>query len=61
VKTITEATHTVTYSMPLSSMEPTIHCGRPSPGCEAAVDDPVVAAEPVRNVKREDVVVFHPR
>jgi signal peptidase I len=39
-------------------MEPTLHCARPSSGCEAAVADRVVVQEPVRDVKRGDVFAF---
>src|SRR5215468_2767475 len=56
VQTVTQPTHTATYSVPSSDMEPTIHCARPAPGCEAAVSDRVVVSE--RAVKRGDVVVF---
>lgn len=49
VKTITEPTRTVTYSVPSSAMEPTIHCAEPAQGCEAAVGDGVVVQEPVRD------------
>ncbi|HZO97080.1 MAG TPA: signal peptidase I [Gaiellaceae bacterium] len=58
MKTITEPARTVTYSMPSSSMEPTLHCAQPAPGCEALRSDRVVAAEPVTNVNRRDVLVF---
>src|SRR4051794_36501286 len=47
-KTVTQ---TETYTMPSSSMEPTIHCARPGAGCEASVADRVVVQEPEREVK----------
>jgi signal peptidase I len=58
VKTITEPNRTVTYTENSSSMESTIHCAKPSVGCEAATSDRVVVREPVRDARREDVLVF---
>ena len=57
VKTISEP-QTETYKVPFSSMEPTIQCARPAPGCEAATSDRVVVKRPVGDVKRGDVVLF---
>jgi signal peptidase I len=31
------------YRIPSSSMEPTLHCAKPSPGCEARFSDRVLA------------------
>lgn len=39
-------------------MEPTLHCAQPGSECEAATADRVVVSEPVRRVRRRDVVVF---
>jgi signal peptidase I len=58
VKTVTLPSRTVTYNVPSSSMEPTLHCAQPEAGCEAAVSDGAVAQEPARAVKQGDVVVF---
>jgi signal peptidase I len=58
VQTITLPTRTVTYSVPSSSMEPTLHCARPGSECEGVTADGAVTQEPVRDIKREDVVVF---
>jgi signal peptidase I len=58
IKTVKEPTGTETYSMPSSSMEPTLHCARPAQGCEAARSDRIVVQEPVDNVKRGDVLLF---
>ena len=38
-------------------MEPTIHCARPAPGCEARVSDFVVTTE-TTDIKRGDIVVL---
>ena len=49
------------YRIPSSSMEPTLHCGRPAPGCEARFSDRVLANRFVyhfREPTRGDVVVF---
>ena len=50
------------YRIPSSSMEPTLHCARPAPGCEAGFSDRVLAcrvcldfASPHRN----QIIVFH--
>jgi signal peptidase I len=53
-------TDTRRYRVPSSSMEPTLHCARPAPGCEAAEMD-FVAAHPFGSHKptRGDLVVFH--
>ena len=49
---------TVTYSVPSSSMEPTLHCAQPGPECEGVTADGVVTQQPARDIKRADVVVF---
>jgi signal peptidase I len=54
VKTI----HTVTYSIPSSAMEPTLHCAKPASGCEAVDNDRIVVQEPAPRLKRGDIVVF---
>ena len=49
------------YRIPTSSMEPTLHCARPSPGCEARFSDRVLAdrvSYHFRNPKRGEIVVF---
>jgi signal peptidase I len=46
------------YTMPSSSMEPTIHCARPGSGCEASVADVVEASAPKGDPVRGDIVVF---
>ena len=34
------------YRIPSSSMEPTLHCARPAPGCEAGFSDRARASDP---------------
>jgi signal peptidase I len=47
------------YRVPSSSMEPTLHCARPAPGCEgAAMDRVAVAPYDGRRPVRGDIVVF---
>ncbi len=49
------------YRIPSSSMESTLHCARPAPGCEARFSDRVLANRFVyhfRSPERGDVVVF---
>jgi signal peptidase I len=49
------------YRIPSSSMEPTLHCARPGPGCEAGFSDRVLANRFIfhfRKPKRGDIVVF---
>jgi len=49
------------YRIPSSSMEPTLHCARPGPGCEASFSDRVLACRFCYHFvspKRGDVVVF---
>ncbi len=50
------------YRIPSSSMEPTLHCARPGPGCEARFSDRVLANRLIyhfRDPRRGDVVVFN--
>lgn len=49
------------YKIPSSSMEPTFHCARPGPGCEAGSSDRVLADRLIyhfRDPKRFEIVVF---
>jgi signal peptidase I len=49
------------YRIPSSSMEPTLHCARPAPGCEAHFSDRVLANRFVyhfRDPKRGEIIVF---
>ena len=49
------------YRIPSSSMEPTLHCGRPAEGCRSRVSDRVIANRIVYRFhapERGDIVVF---
>ena len=49
------------YQIPTSSMEPTLHCARPSAGCLATFSDRVLAnrlAYRFRDPRRGEIVVF---
>jgi len=49
------------YRIPTSSMEPTLHCARPGPGCEARFSDRVLAdrvSYHFRNPHRGEIIVF---
>jgi signal peptidase I len=49
------------YRIPSSSMEPTLHCAAPAPGCEARASDRVLACRfcyHLRAPHRGDIVVF---
>jgi signal peptidase I len=46
------------YSSPSSAMEPTLHCARPNPGCEARFGDRFGVLTRVRSYERGDIVVF---
>jgi signal peptidase I len=49
------------YRIPSSSMEPTLHCARPAPGCEARFSDRVLANRFIyhfHDPARGDVIVF---
>ena len=50
------------YRIPSSSMESTLHCARPAPGCESRFSDRVLANRFIyhfRDPKRGDIVVFN--
>jgi signal peptidase I len=49
------------YRIPSSSMEPTLHCGKPGAGCQARFSDRVLANRFIfhfRKPKRGEIVVF---
>ena len=49
------------YRIPSSSMEPTLHCAAPEPGCQAGTSDRVLANRFIyrfRDPRRGEVVVF---
>ena len=49
------------YRIPSSSMEPTLHCARPEPFCEARFSDRVLANRFIyrfRSPKRGEIIVF---
>ena len=50
------------YRIPSSSMEPTLHCARAGPGCEARYSDRVLANRFIyhlRDPRRGEIIVFH--
>ena len=50
------------YRIPSSSMEPTLHCARPDPGCEASLSDRVLANRFIyhfRSPHRGEIIVFN--
>ena len=50
------------YRIPSSSMEPTLHCARPAPGCEARFSDRVLANRFLyrfEDPKRGQIIVFN--
>src|SRR5207248_2221876 len=47
------------YTMPSSSMEPTIHCARPASGCEAAIADELVVQSLDSAPMRGDILAFN--
>jgi signal peptidase I len=50
------------YRIPSSSMEPTLHCARPAPGCESRTSDRVLACRFCYHLHaphRGDIVVFN--
>jgi signal peptidase I len=50
------------YRIPSPSMEPTLHCARPEPGCEGGSSDRVLANRFIyhfRDPHRREIVVFH--
>jgi signal peptidase I len=47
------------YEVPSSAMEPTLHCARPAPGCEASVADSIVVRSYGDSApQRGDIVVL---
>lgn len=46
------------YAIPGAAMEPTLHCARPAPGCEAEQQDRVLALTRLVSYGRGDIVVF---
>ena len=49
------------YRIPSSSMEPTLHCARSEPGCEARISDRVLANRflyRLRDPRRGEIIVF---
>ena len=52
-----QESRTRTFSVPASSMEPTIRCARPAPGCTAAKSD-TVRTRSATTFSRGDIVVF---
>jgi signal peptidase I len=49
------------YRIPSSSMEPTLHCAKPAPGCETRFSDRVLANRFIyhfRDPKRGEIIVF---
>jgi signal peptidase I len=66
VGTATTPSRTVTYAELVSTMEPTIRCGRGTSdlgtrnvGCTGVADDHVVVEEPAPPIRRRDIIVFH--
>jgi signal peptidase I len=50
------------YRIPSPSMEPTLHCARPEPYCEASRSDRILANRLIyhfRKPRRGEIVVFH--
>ena len=50
------------YRIPTSSMEPTLHCGKPGDGCRSRVSDRVIANRIIyrfRAPERGDIIVFN--
>ena len=50
------------YRIPSPSMEPTLHCARPEPDCEAGTSDRILANRFIYRFhppRRGDIVVFH--
>jgi signal peptidase I len=49
------------YKIPSSSMEPTLHCGKPADGCRSRVSDRVIANRIIyrfQDPERGDIIVF---
>jgi signal peptidase I len=50
------------YRVPSASMEPTLHCAKPAPGCRAHYSDRVIALRIIyrfRDPHRGEIAVFH--
>lgn len=50
------------YRIPSSSMEPTLHCAKPGPGCEANYSDRILANRFIyrfRDPRRGEIIVFN--
>jgi signal peptidase I len=50
------------YRIPSASMEPTLHCAKPAPGCEADRSDRILVDRLIyhfRDPKRREIVVFN--
>jgi signal peptidase I len=55
--TLADVTHV--YRVPSAAMEPTLHCARPAPGCDASARDHVFAIKYVfSSPGRSDIVAF---
>jgi signal peptidase I len=48
------------YSVGSSTMEPTLHCARPTPGCDAAREDRFLVLTRFVSYGRGDIVAFEP-
>ncbi len=58
---VLEAEMAKPYRIPSASMEPTLHCAAPAPGCLGTSSDRVISAKVVyrlRSPERGDIVVF---
>jgi signal peptidase I len=61
IETVETPTFTTRYRISTSAMEPTLHCAKPRPGCQADAADVVVLEEPAEDIARGDVVAFEAR
>jgi signal peptidase I len=66
VETATTPTRTVTYAERVSTMEPTIQCGRGTSyldtrnlGCTGVANDHIAVEEPAPPIRRLDMIMFH--
>jgi len=66
VETATIPTRTITYAERVSTMEPTIQCGRGTSylytknlGCTGVANDHVAVEEPAPPIGRRDIIMFH--
>jgi signal peptidase I len=48
------------YAIPTSTMEPTLRCARPAPGCTGDANDRVFVLTRFVSYERSDIVVFEP-